>query len=109
MTDAKRSATLLGSRTNLDRDSTFLHGCCHAWLAGMAEKPGAGMSAADHASESTEAMKLLEKAVSMGFRNPARYRNEVSLKSLHSRPDFEALMKRLEAPVQPAQGEQTAK
>ena len=45
----------------------------------------------------------------MRFRNPARYRNEVSLKSLHSRPDFEALMKRLEAPVQPAQGEQTAK
>jgi hypothetical protein len=75
--------------------------CCHAGLAGVAGRPGSGVSAAEGAVEAEKAMAKLREAVTLGYRNPDAYRTESGLDSLRNRPDFRVLMMDLTFPSRP--------
>jgi len=70
---------------------TFSLACCHASLAGLAGRPGSGVSAAERADHAEKAMALLRQAVTFGYRNPNAYRTESALDPLRNRPDFQLL------------------
>ena len=86
---------------SLSGEQTFFHACCHAGLAGLAGRPGSGVSAAQGADQALEAMAVLRRAVAMGYRNPDTYRTELALEPLRNRPDFRALMMDLTMPADP--------
>ncbi len=75
--------------------------CCHAALAGLAGRPGSGVSAAEREGEAEKAMAVLRQAVTMGYRNPDDYRTESALDPLRDRPDFQLLMMDLAFPAEP--------
>ena len=78
-----------------------MRACCHAGLAGLAGRPGSGVSAADGVDEAEKAMAGLRQAVAMGYRNPDAYRTESALDPLRNRPDFQLLMMDLAFPAEP--------
>ncbi len=86
---------------SLSGEQTFFHACCHACLAGLAGRPGSGVSPARAMDEAEEAMAVLHRAVAMGYRNPDNYRTELSLDPLRNRPDFQVLMMDLAFPTKP--------
>jgi hypothetical protein len=98
--DWKRAAALFQAILTLDGEDIFLHGCCHAALAGLAGKDGAGISAAE-ASQADTAMALLKKAIGMGYRNASAFRAEPTLDPLRSRADFQLLVMDLVVPANP--------
>jgi eukaryotic-like serine/threonine-protein kinase len=85
----------------MDGSNTFLLACCHAGLAGLAGRPGSGVSAAEGAVQAEKAMAVLRQAVTMGYRNPDAYRTESALDPLRNRPDFRGLMMDLAFPSRP--------
>jgi tetratricopeptide (TPR) repeat protein len=74
----------------------FLTACCHATLAGLAGRDGAGVSAAEREAESDQAMALLRKAVGIGYRDASGFRTESALDTLREREDFKKLLEELE-------------
>jgi len=52
-------------------------------------------------SDTKTAMALLDKAVTMGYRDPGAYRTESALDPLRNRPDFQLLMMDLVLPARP--------
>ncbi len=70
-------------------------------LAGLAAKPGSGMTAAEGRAESHRAMEWLRRAVAAGYRNLTILRTDTDLDPLRSRPDFQLLMMDLEFPDDP--------
>ena len=89
---------------SLISDYTFIRACCHAGLAGLASRPGAGVSATEGADHARKAMAVLRQAVALGYRDPNAYRTESALDSLRKRPDFQALMMDLMFPTMPFAG-----
>jgi serine/threonine protein kinase len=87
--------------TSPSSSATFETACCRAELAGLAGRPGSGVSAADATAEADAAMALLRKAVGMGLRNPAQYNAESALAPLRDRPDFRLLMMDVAFPTDP--------
>ena len=75
--------------------------CCHAALAGLAGRDGSGVPAAEASSHAAEAMALLRRAVSMGYRNADTLRNEDALSPLRGRDDFRLLLLDLSIPADP--------
>ena len=71
--------------------------CCHAAMAGLADRAGSGVATA----EADAAMALLRQAVAMGLRNPALYNAESALAPLRDRPDFRLLMMDVAFPTDP--------
>ena len=78
--------------------------CCHAALAGLAGLAGSGVSLDEGKGAAAKAMKWLNQAVSMGYRNVNRLRTESALDPLRDRADFKKLMAGLEK-VSPSQQE----
>ena len=77
---------------SLDGEHTFFLACCHAGLAGLAGRPGSGVSAGERADQAEKAMAVLRQAVTMGYRNPDACRTESALDPLRDRPDFRLLL-----------------
>jgi serine/threonine-protein kinase len=76
-------------------------GCAHALLAGVASRPGSGLSAADEQAEADVAMSWLRKAVSSGFIGLATLRTDPDLDALRIRSDFQLLLMDLAMPADP--------
>ena len=78
----------------------------HARLAGLAPRPGSGLSAAEGRAEADRAMTWLRKAVDGGFRPPRGEPGHEPFDPLRSRPDFQLLLMDLAFPAEPfARGE----
>ena len=76
-------------------------GCCHATLAGLAGRVGAGVSAAEGQAEADQAMALIRKSVGMGYRDATVLRTDSALDPLRDRPDFQLMMMDLVFPTEP--------
>jgi serine/threonine protein kinase/tetratricopeptide (TPR) repeat protein len=99
--DIRQAIAMYQALTSLQSEPTFLFAGSHAALAGLSGQPGSGVSAEEAVTEAEEAIKLLRKAVDMGYGNPAFYRTEDALDPLRDREDFRALMAKLEGPAGP--------
>jgi hypothetical protein len=75
----------------------FESASCHATLAGLSERPGSGVLAAEGKMEADKAMKWLARAVATGYRNVNELRIESAFDSLRNREDFKKLIADLEA------------
>jgi tetratricopeptide (TPR) repeat protein len=80
---------------------TFSWACCHACLAGLAGRPGSGVSALEGADHAEKAIAELRRAVTLGYRSFDGYRTESALNPLRTRPDFRELMMDLGFPTKP--------
>jgi eukaryotic-like serine/threonine-protein kinase len=76
----------------------FETACCHAVLAGLAGRPGSGVSADEGQAAADRAMEWLRRAVAMGYRNTNEIRIESALDPLRSRDDFRLIMMDLNFP-----------
>ena len=99
--DWKRAMALFRSVPRLIGEYTFLMGCTHAALAGLAGKSGSGISAAEGEAEAVQAMATLRRAVALGWRDLSSYQTEPTLDPLRPRPDFQLLMMDLAFPARP--------
>ena len=97
----KRALANFDGRKLLRGEETFFWACCHAGLAGMAGRPGSGVSALEGADEAEKAIALLRRAVTLGYRSFDSYRTESALDPLRNRHDFRALMMDLGFPTDP--------
>jgi tetratricopeptide (TPR) repeat protein len=75
--------------------------CYHSSLAGVAEKPGSGISSADGRDEADHAMEDLHRAAARGFHMLSLMSFDHDLDPLRSRPDFRLLMMDLSMPADP--------
>jgi hypothetical protein len=82
-------------------ENLFIFACIRAALAGLVDRTGSGVSAAEAASEAETAMVLLHRAVGMGYRYPDAYRTEDALDLLRGRDDFRLLLMDLTMPAEP--------
>ena len=82
------------------RDGGILYNIalCHAELAGIAAKPGSGMTPADGQAEADRAMEWFKRAIAVGYRNRALVWTDTALDLLRSRPEFQLLMMDLAFP-----------
>src|SRR5262249_6088870 len=64
--DARRALSLFEGLPSRSSQDLFEEGCCHAALAALAGRDGAGISAAEGEAETAQAMALLRKTVGMG-------------------------------------------
>ena len=97
----RRALTLYDGLTSPTSDQTFFRACCYAGLAGLADRPGSGVSAEEGQAESDRAMIWVGRAIDSGYRNPAAYRNETAFNTLRNRPEFRLLMMDLAVPADP--------
>ncbi len=79
----------------------FCRACCHACLAGLAGRPGSGVSTADGPDQAEKALAALRQAVALGYRNSHAFRTESALDPVRNRSDFRALILDLVFPVEP--------
>jgi hypothetical protein len=75
--------------------------CYHASLAGLADRPGPGITAAEGRHEAERAMDELRRAAGGGFRMLSLMATDHDLDPLRSRPDFRMLMMDLTFPDEP--------
>jgi hypothetical protein len=97
----RRAIALFGGLEPPEGDQAFFRSCCHAGLAGLAGRPGSGVSAGEGQAESDRAMSWVRRAVALGYRNPDAYRTETALDPIRDRPDFRLLMMDLAMPAEP--------
>ena len=86
---------------SLTGEQTFFFACCHACLAGLAGRPGSGVSDTQGADQAEKAIAVLRRAVAMGYRSPDAFRTESALDALRQRTDFRALISDLAFPMKP--------
>ena len=79
----------------------FETACGHAALAGVAGREGSGVPTDAASTEANEAVSLLAKSISSGFRDATQFRIDDTLKPLRDRPDFRLLMLDLAMPAYP--------
>jgi hypothetical protein len=97
----RRACAQYHGNKSLSEEHTFFLACCHAGLAGLAGRPGSGVTAAQGAEQAEKSMSVLRQAVSMGYRNPDAYGTESALDPLRNRDDFRLLQMDLAFPAQP--------
>jgi hypothetical protein len=102
--DARRALALWDGLPSRTGRQCFGTACCHAALAGLAGRPGSGVSAAKAVTEADAAMASLRRAVAMGYRSPDALRTEDALDPLRGRDDFRWLMMDLAMPADPFAG-----
>jgi tetratricopeptide (TPR) repeat protein len=73
-------------------DDYYNLACYHSALAGIAARPGSGLTAAEGRAESDRAMDDLRRAAAAGFRMLSLMSFDHDHDPLRSRPDFQALM-----------------
>lgn len=99
--DARRALGLYDGLPSRSGEQWFETARCHAALAGLARREGSGVPAGEPESDAAKAMKLLSKAVSMGYCNLDTYRSESALDPLRDRSDFRLLTLDLAFPIMP--------
>jgi eukaryotic-like serine/threonine-protein kinase len=87
-----KSLAILERLPSLPAHDHFNVAMIHAGLAGIATRPGSGISAAEGQAEADRAMTWLRTAIDGGFRPPAQTWAESALNPLRSRLDFQVLM-----------------
>jgi eukaryotic-like serine/threonine-protein kinase len=102
--DLRRAIGLYEATPSLRGEQSYLFACTRAALAGLAGRPGSGISAADRATESDAAMTLLHSAVALGYKSLGAYRTADALEPLRRRTDFKLLMMDLAMPAVPFAG-----
>ncbi len=95
----KRACAIYDGAKSVSGEHTFIRGCCHAGLAGLAGRPGSGVAAAEGVDQAEKAMAGLRLAESMGYRIPDAFRTESALDPLRNRADFRVLMMDLVMPA----------
>ena len=100
----RRAVALYKGIESPDSEVTFVRACCHACLAGLADRPGSGVSSGEGGEESDRAMSWLRQSVALGMLAPYIYRNEQALDPLRTRLDFRLLMMDLAFPTEPFAG-----
>jgi tetratricopeptide (TPR) repeat protein len=95
-TALRRACERFDAIKSLDGNSAFFRACCHAGLAGLAGRPGSGISAAEGKDQAEQAIAGLCQAASLGYRDPDSYRTESALDPLRKREDFKKLFEELE-------------
>jgi eukaryotic-like serine/threonine-protein kinase len=97
-TDARRALSLFEGLPSRSSEDLFEEGCCHAALAALAGRDGAGVSAAEGKAEADRAMALLRKTVGHGYRDASGLRTDSALDPFREREDFKKLLGELERP-----------
>src|SRR5262249_19585539 len=83
--DARRALGLWDGLPSRTGEQWFEAACCRAVLSGLAGRAGAGVSAAEAASEADAAMSLLRRAVGQGYRGAQDFRTQDALDPLRGR------------------------
>ncbi len=99
--DARRSVKLFDEHAPTSGEEWFLSAYASAALSGLAAHEEPSSSAALATSEAVAAMRRLQKAVSLGYRNRDVYRSADALDPLRNRDDFKELMAELEKNAPP--------
>jgi serine/threonine-protein kinase len=99
--DCRRAAALFASHPALEPQAAIAQACCHGALAGLADKEGSGISAAEASAQAEEAMVILRRVVACGYRDIDLIRVEPGLDPLRSRDDFRRLLMDLAFPAEP--------
>ena len=94
--DARRALGLYEGLPVRSGGEGYETACCHAALAGLAARGGAGLSAA----EAETAIGLLHQAIEMGYRGNGLFRTEAALEPLRDRADFRLLILDLVFPAE---------
>ena len=89
--DTRRALQIWDGLPTRDGEHWFETACCHATLS-ASRAARSGVPAREASAEADKAMALLNKAVSMGYRQFAKYDDETALDGLRSRADFQLLM-----------------
>ncbi len=101
--DVRRALGLYEGLPSRSANEWFETACCHAALASLAGRDGAGVSAAEGTAEADQAMALIRKAVGMGYRDGEAFRTDSALDPIRDREDFKKLLAELEktSPAKP--------
>jgi serine/threonine-protein kinase len=97
-TAAREAVAILERLSILEPIDCYNLACGYATLAGIAIKPGSGMTAAEGRPAADQAMQWLHRAVARGYRNVAVMQRDHDLDPLRSRADFQLLMMDLQFP-----------
>jgi tetratricopeptide (TPR) repeat protein len=97
----RRAIALLDGLPSRTPEDQYNLACYHSRLAGVAGRPGSGLSAAEGRAESDRAMDHLRRAAATGFRMLSLMAFDLDLDPLRPRPDFQALMMDLSFPSDP--------
>ena len=98
--DWRRAASLYASHPPL-YEAAILRACCHASLAGLAAKPGSGVSGEEAAAHADQAMAVLRSAFAGGYRDLNLLEVEHGLDPLRARADFRSMMIDMSFPAEP--------
>jgi tetratricopeptide (TPR) repeat protein len=98
--DWRRAALLYASHPPIYEAAIF-RACCHGALAGLAAKPGSGVSDEEAAAYAEEAMAILHSAFAGGYRDLNLLKVEHGIEPLRSRADFRSMMMDMAFPAEP--------
>jgi tetratricopeptide (TPR) repeat protein len=101
-TDVRRALALCEGLEPLP-NHLYETACGHAALAGLAGRPGSGVSAAEGEKAAERAMECLGRTVAKGYRNTNQIRIESAFDSIRGRADFQKLIAELNPKAQPSQ------
>ena len=98
--DWRRAASLYASH-RLIYEAAIFRACCHGGLAGLAARPGTGVSGEEGAAHAEQAMAILRGAFAGGYRDIDLLEAEHGLDPLRARVDFRSMMMDMAFPAEP--------
>ena len=98
--DWRRAVSLYASH-RLIYEAAIFRACCHGALAGLAARPGTGVSDQEGAAHADQAMAILRSTFAGGYRDLDLLQAEHGLDPLRSRADFRSMMIDMAFPAEP--------
>jgi tetratricopeptide (TPR) repeat protein len=93
----RRTIALRGELPTLSLEARYDLACNQALLATLAKGKASGLTAAEGETAADTSLETLRQAVAAGYANLARLRTDTDLDVLRSRPEFQKLLKDVEA------------
>jgi serine/threonine-protein kinase len=93
----RRTIALRGELPTLSLEARYDLTCNQALLATLAQDKASGLTAAEGQAAADQSLETLRQAVAAGYANLARLRTDTDLDVLRSRPEFQKLLKDVEA------------
>jgi serine/threonine-protein kinase len=93
----RRTVALRGELPTISLEARYDQACNHALLATLAQSKASGLTAAEGEAAVELSLETLRKAVAAGYANLARLRTDTDLAVLRQRPEFQNLLKGVEA------------
>jgi serine/threonine-protein kinase len=93
----RRAIALRGELPTLSLEARYDLACDQALLATLARGKASGLTAAEGQAAADASLEALRQAVAAGYANVARLRADTDLDVLRSRPEFQTLLKDVEA------------